>query len=71
MENRRLQLKFENEDSKAFSISLQDFKSGLTADNVKDAAGKNLSSTILEYKGKPAKSLVGANVITIETSKLV
>ena len=69
--NKRLQLKFENEDKEAFSISMKDYKADISAEEVKEASSKILASNALAHKGKKVTGLVEANVITITTEKLV
>ena len=68
---KRLQLKFENAEKQSFSISLSEFKDGLTGEAIKQETAKILESNTIEYKGSPAKSLLEANLITIETKQLV
>lgn len=68
---KRLQLKFENAEKQSFSISLSEFKEGLTGEAIKQETAKIVESNTIEYKGSPAKSLLEANVITIETKQLV
>lgn len=68
---KRLQLKFENANKQSFSISLSEFKEGLTGEEIKQATAKIVESNTIEYKGSPAKSLLEANLITIETKQLV
>nr|WP_075574201.1 DUF2922 domain-containing protein [Ezakiella massiliensis] len=68
---KRLQLKFENANKQSFSISLSEFKEGLTGEAIKQETAKILGSNTLMYKDSQAQSLLEANVITIETQKLV
>lgn len=69
--NKRLQLKFENSDKKSFSISLSEFKEGLTAEEIKAETAKIIGSEALEFQGSKVAALLEANLITIETQKLV
>lgn len=69
--NKRLQLKFENSDKKSFSISLSEFKEGLTAEEIKAETAKIIESEALEFQGSKVAALLEANLITIETKQLV
>lgn len=71
MNRERLQLKFTDENSKDFSLSVANFKSNLNKETVQTVAAEMIAANVLANDNALAKQLKEANIVTVSINKLV